>query len=69
MTKHFMILLEINDDVDFQKIYQTFNDNITRDPASTLPKANLQIYTIEDRAYKQFTRLLVKMGAVTSKTE
>ena len=69
MTKYFFILLEISDEVDYQKIYQTFNDNIKRDPTSTIPKASLQIYSMEKKVYDYFTRLLVKMGAVVTKTE
>jgi hypothetical protein len=69
MTKHFFILLEVNDEVDHQKIYQTFNDNIKRDPTSTLPKANLQIYSMEKKVYDYMTKMLVKMGAVVTKTE
>lgn len=69
MTKYFFILLEVNDEVDYQSIYQTFNDNIKRDPASTMPKANLQIYSMEKKVYDYLTRMLVKMGAVKSKME
>ena len=69
MTKYFFILLEVNDEVDFQKIYQTFNDGIKRDPTSTLPKADLQIYSMEKKVYDYITKMLFKMGAVRTKME